>query len=49
MSDLSPDHNNSDKRIRKNLVNDIAIDIVNSKIKIEEEYLMVNSVNTLIV
>ena len=33
MSDLSPEYNNSDRRIRKNLVNNIAIDIVNSKIK----------------
>ena len=31
MSDLSPEHDNSDKLIRKNYVKNIAIDIVNQK------------------
>ena len=33
MSDLFPEHDNSDKLIRRKLVKDIAIDIVNSKMK----------------
>ena len=33
ISDLSPEHDNSDKLISKNLVKDIAIDIGNSKMK----------------
>ena len=33
MSDLSPKHDNLDKIIRKNRVKDIAIVLVNSKIK----------------
>ena len=33
MSNFSLEHDNSDKIIRKNLVKDIDIDIVNSKIK----------------
>ena len=47
MSNLSPKHDNLDKITRKNLVKDITIDIVNSKMKMEEEYLMVNQINTL--
>ena len=47
MSNHFPECNNSDKLICKNLVKDIDIDIVNSKIKMEEEYLMANSINTL--
>ena len=31
MSDLSPEYDDSDKSIRKNLVKDIAKDLVNSK------------------
>ena len=33
MSNLSPEHDHSDKSIRKNLVKDIAKDLVNSKMK----------------
>ena len=47
MANHSPEGDNSDKLIRKNLVKDITIDIVNSKVKMEEEYLMANSINTL--
>ena len=49
MSTFSPEHDNLDKSICNNLVKDIAIDLVNFKIKIEEEYIMMNSINTLIV
>ena len=35
MSDLSPEHDNSDKIIRKNFAKDITIDLVNSKMKNE--------------
>ena len=47
MANHSPECDNSDKLIRKNLVKDITIDIVNSKMKMEEEYLIVNSINNL--
>ena len=33
MFDLSPEHDNSDKIIRKNLVKNIATNLVNSKMK----------------
>ena len=49
MSYLFPEHYDSDKIIRENIVKDIAIDLVNSNIKMEEKYLMVNSINTLTV
>ena len=47
MSDVAPKLNKMDKYIRTNLVKDIAIQLVESKMKIEEDCIMVNLINTL--